>query len=71
MPHVITRPCCNDASRVAVCPVNRVHPAPDEPEYGTSGMGGFQPRGCGPARTGPFRDEEKLSQAREAIPPPA
>ncbi|KAF0970897.1 hypothetical protein BPODLACK_00079 [Gordonia sp. YY1] len=26
MPHLITRPCCNDASCVSVCPVNCIHP---------------------------------------------
>ncbi|MGV9858687.1 FAD-dependent oxidoreductase [Gordonia sp. NPDC003425] len=36
MPHVITRPCCNDASCVAVCPVNCIHPTPDEPEFLTA-----------------------------------
>src|SRR5690348_7999519 len=33
--------------------------------------GGFQPEGCGPARTDPLRDRAKLPQTREAIPPPA
>ncbi len=30
MAHVITQPCCNDASCVAVCPVNCIHPTPEE-----------------------------------------
>ncbi len=33
--------------------------------------GGFQPKGCGPARTGPFQGGKNLPQDREAIPPPA
>ena len=33
--------------------------------------GGFQPKGCGPARTDPLRGRAKLPQTREAIPPPA
>lgn len=33
MPHVITRACCNDASCVAVCPVNCIHPTPDDPAF--------------------------------------
>lgn len=36
MAHVITRPCCNDASCVAVCPVNCIHPTPDEPAFFTA-----------------------------------
>ncbi|MFT4043411.1 MAG: FAD-dependent oxidoreductase [Gordonia sp. (in: high G+C Gram-positive bacteria)] len=36
MSHVITRPCCNDASCVAVCPVNCIHPTPSEPEFFTA-----------------------------------
>ncbi|KAA1394246.1 FAD-dependent oxidoreductase [Aeromicrobium ginsengisoli] len=38
MTHVITRACCNDAACVPVCPVNCIHPAPDEPDYGTTEM---------------------------------
>ena len=38
MPHVIMQNCCNDASCVAVCPVNCIHPTPDEPDYGTTEM---------------------------------
>ncbi|OLL21558.1 FAD-dependent oxidoreductase [Rhodococcus sp. M8-50] len=38
MPHVITQNCCNDASCVAVCPVDCIHPTPDEPDYGTAEM---------------------------------
>lgn len=30
MAHVVTQPCCNDASCVAVCPVDCIHPTPRE-----------------------------------------
>jgi ferredoxin/flavodoxin---NADP+ reductase len=36
--HVITQNCCNDASCVPVCPVNCIHPTPDEPDYATAEM---------------------------------
>lgn len=38
MTHVITRNCCNDASCIPVCPVDCIHPTPDEPGYGTAEM---------------------------------
>ena len=31
MPHVITQSCCSDGSCVFACPVNCIHPSPDEP----------------------------------------
>ena len=43
---VITRSCCNDASCVPVCPVNCIHPTPDEPDYGTAEMLYIDPDGC-------------------------
>ncbi|WP_020661468.1 FAD-dependent oxidoreductase [Amycolatopsis benzoatilytica] len=46
MTHVVTRACCNDASCVAVCPVNCIHPTPDEPDYGTAEMLYIDPAGC-------------------------
>lgn len=46
MTHVITRPCCNDASCVAVCPVNCIHPTPDEPEFFTAEMLFIDPETC-------------------------
>ncbi|MGC4933972.1 FAD-dependent oxidoreductase [Gordonia sp. DT30] len=46
MAHVITRPCCNDASCVAVCPVNCIHPTPDEPEFFTAEMLFIDPETC-------------------------
>jgi len=38
MPHVVTQPCCADASCVLACPVNCIHPAPGEPGFGTAEM---------------------------------
>jgi len=34
MAFAITQNCCSDASCVSVCPVNCIHPTPDEPEFG-------------------------------------
>ncbi|WP_392424526.1 4Fe-4S binding protein [Barrientosiimonas humi] len=34
MTFVITQSCCADASCVSVCPVNCIHPTPDEPDFG-------------------------------------
>jgi ferredoxin--NADP+ reductase len=44
--HVIVRSCCNDASCVPVCPVNCIHPTPDEPGYGTTEMLYIDPDSC-------------------------
>ncbi|WP_035718518.1 FAD-dependent oxidoreductase [Gordonia shandongensis] len=46
MAHVITRACCNDASCVDVCPVNCIHPTPDEPEFLTAEMLYIDPEAC-------------------------
>ncbi|MCF8589730.1 FAD-dependent oxidoreductase [Gordonia liuliyuniae] len=46
MAHVITRPCCNDGSCVAVCPVNCIHPTPDEPDFLTAEMLYIDPETC-------------------------
>ncbi|HJT93946.1 MAG TPA: FAD-dependent oxidoreductase [Mycobacterium sp.] len=46
MPYVITQPCCNDASCVSVCPVNCIHPTPDEPDFATTEMLYIDPDGC-------------------------
>lgn len=46
MPFVITRSCCNDASCVSVCPVNCIHPTPDEPGFATSEMLYIDPDVC-------------------------
>jgi ferredoxin--NADP+ reductase len=46
MPHVITRSCCNDATCVAVCPVDCIHPTPDEPDYRQAEMLYIDPANC-------------------------
>ncbi|WP_433521437.1 FAD-dependent oxidoreductase [Nocardia pseudovaccinii] len=46
MAYVITQPCCNDASCVAVCPVNCIHPTPDEPGYASAEMLYIDPDSC-------------------------
>ncbi len=46
MVHVITQPCCNDASCVSVCPVNCIHPTPAEPEFTTAEMLYIDPDTC-------------------------
>ena len=38
MPHVITQSCCSDGSCVYACPVNCIHPSPDEPGFATAEM---------------------------------
>ncbi len=38
MPHVITQSCCSDGSCVYACPVNCIHPTPDEPGFATAEM---------------------------------
>ncbi|MFY0405529.1 FAD-dependent oxidoreductase [Solicola sp. PLA-1-18] len=38
MSYAITQSCCNDATCVSVCPVNCIHPTPDEPDFGTTDM---------------------------------
>jgi len=45
-PFAITQSCCSDASCVAVCPVNCIHPTPDEPDFGTTDMLYIDPRSC-------------------------
>ncbi|NUS42287.1 MAG: FAD-dependent oxidoreductase [Mycobacteriaceae bacterium] len=46
MPHVVTQSCCNDASCVYACPVNCIHPTPDEPDFGTAEMLYIDPVSC-------------------------
>ncbi|MEU4233231.1 4Fe-4S binding protein [Nonomuraea sp. NPDC026600] len=46
MTYVITRSCCSDASCIPVCPVNCIHPTPDEPDYGTTEMLYIDPKSC-------------------------
>ncbi|MGW6394875.1 FAD-dependent oxidoreductase [Streptomyces sp. NPDC055103] len=46
MTYAITQTCCSDATCVAVCPVNCIHPTPDEPDFGTTEMLYIDPRAC-------------------------
>lgn len=46
MPHVVTRACCGDASCVFACPVNCIHPSPDEPDFLTAEMLYIDPDSC-------------------------
>ncbi|GAB3576555.1 FAD-dependent oxidoreductase [Amycolatopsis endophytica] len=46
MAYAITQTCCNDASCVSVCPVNCIHPTPDEPDFGTTEMLYIDPGTC-------------------------
>ena len=46
MAFAITQTCCTDASCVAACPVNCIHPTPDEPDFGTTDMLYVDPRAC-------------------------
>lgn len=46
MPHVIAQSCCNDGSCVFACPVNCIHPTPDEPGFATSEMLYIDPVAC-------------------------
>jgi ferredoxin--NADP+ reductase len=46
MPHVITQSCCSDASCTYACPVNCIHPTPDEPDFLTAEMLNVDPVTC-------------------------
>ncbi len=46
MTYVITQSCCNDASCVDVCPVDCIHPRPDEPGFATAEMLYIHPDDC-------------------------
>lgn len=46
MPHVITQSCCSDGSCVFACPVNCIHPSPDEPGFATAEMLFIDPVAC-------------------------
>ncbi|MFF8833413.1 FAD-dependent oxidoreductase [Streptomyces sp. NPDC015131] len=46
MTYAITQTCCADATCVAVCPVNCIHPTPDEPAFGTTDMLYVDPAAC-------------------------
>ena len=46
MPHVIIQSCCSDGSCVYACPVNCIHPTPDEPGFATAEMLHIDPVAC-------------------------
>ncbi|WP_327113865.1 FAD-dependent oxidoreductase [Nocardia sp. NBC_01730] len=46
MPYVVTQSCCSDASCVYACPVNCIHPTPDEPDFLTAEMLYVDPEAC-------------------------
>jgi ferredoxin/flavodoxin---NADP+ reductase len=46
VPHVITASCCGDASCVYACPVNCIHPGPNEPGFATAEMLYIDPLSC-------------------------
>ncbi|MGA9873845.1 MAG: FAD-dependent oxidoreductase [Rhodococcus sp. (in: high G+C Gram-positive bacteria)] len=46
MAFAITQNCCNDASCLSVCPVNCIHPTPDEPDFGKTELLYIDPRTC-------------------------
>ncbi|MFF8835376.1 FAD-dependent oxidoreductase [Streptomyces sp. NPDC015130] len=46
MTYAITQTCCNDATCIAVCPVNCIHPTPEEPDFGTTEMLYIDPKSC-------------------------
>ncbi|MET7767387.1 FAD-dependent oxidoreductase [Nocardia sp. NPDC005366] len=46
MPYVVTQSCCSDASCVYACPVNCIHPTPDEPDFLTADMLYVDPQAC-------------------------
>ena len=57
MPHVITQSCCSDGSCVYACPVNCIHPSPDEPGFATAEMLYIDPGGL-----------RRLRRLRERLP---
>ena len=46
MTYVITQNRCNDASCAPVCPVNCIHPTPDDPDFATAEMLYIDPDTC-------------------------
>lgn len=46
MAFVITQPCCNDASCTEVCPVDCIHPTPDERDFKSTEMLYIDPETC-------------------------
>ncbi|RII13128.1 NADPH-ferredoxin reductase FprA [Streptomyces sp. YIM 130001] len=46
MTYAITQTCCNDATCIAVCPVNCIHPTPEERAFGSTDMLHIDPKTC-------------------------
>lgn len=46
MTYAITQTCCSDSTCVAVCPVNCIHPTPQERAFGSTEMLYVDPRSC-------------------------
>ncbi|MER7035742.1 4Fe-4S binding protein, partial [Streptomyces albidoflavus] len=46
MTYAITQTCCADATCVAVCPVNCIHPTPEERDFGSTEMLHIDPKTC-------------------------
>ncbi|WP_327121405.1 FAD-dependent oxidoreductase [Streptomyces sp. NBC_01341] len=46
MTYAITQTCCSDATCVSVCPVNCIHPTPDEADFGRTEMLYIDPKSC-------------------------
>ncbi|MFD7326694.1 FAD-dependent oxidoreductase [Streptomyces sp. NPDC059875] len=46
MTYAITQTCCSDATCVAVCPVNCIHPTPEERAFGSTEMLHIDPTSC-------------------------
>lgn len=46
MAHVVTQSCCGDGSCVFACPVNAIHPTPDEADFGVAEMLYIDPVSC-------------------------
>lgn len=44
--YVITQSCCSDAACVSVCPVNCIHPTPEERGFGSSDILHIDPQAC-------------------------
>jgi len=69
MSHVVTQPCCADASCVFACPVNAIHPTPDEPDFATADMVYIDPKSCvdcgacvGACPVGAIKPDAKLAE---------
>jgi ferredoxin--NADP+ reductase len=46
MTYVIVGTCINDAACVTVCPVDAIHPTPDDPAFAGADMLFIDPRAC-------------------------